>query len=463
MLDITLNDFTSSFSIDAVRSKIAKFQNTDEYQVEVDKNLKYIRQDLNEKYSELKETNDVLCGIYQKLNETQKTGLGAAEDIRETIDEIRQLRQEMEEALMNYATTGWGSGKTFEEMFDELFMPFIEALDALADPISQLGLGEIPLINQIPELIKKFMTMGKIVSKLPPEIRNQAIAQAKQAKEELKKSYAEQREAAGANTTWKRLEYDYENSDSIVWRLIREIVEIVKALFEMIEAICSCIEIFAILIIIDKFKPVIDQFKIMVGDAITILENVETLLKCLITGKYSMLKLLGKVLWSKIEGLIDFFTYVCTDMDLPSNALISACYMDLISCQCDISSLQLSVDYFEAESRATYTKNAKIKCAEEIKNTEKRINALKKKKIPVPAKIQLQENVKSYLENLQEHLISSENENLSASALIKLNIDSFEGNKSQTFKSLLAEKTSQDEYLNPKPKKESSENKDNAS
>lgn len=451
MISLTLEDFTSAASIDAIKSKLEKFKNTDQHQLEIDRNLKYIRKDLDKKYAELQSDNDILCGVYTMLKDTKKEGLGAAEEIRETINEIRELKDEMENTLMEYALCGWGSGKSFEELFSELFDPLIEALDPLLDPISQLGIPEIPLINEIPNIIKKFTNMGRIISKLPPEIRNQAIEEAKAAKEKAKAAkeadYKSKREAAGANTTWTRMAYDYENSDSFVWKLVREIVEIFKAVVEMIEAIASCLEIFAILIIIDKFKPVIDMFKLQLGDAITILTGVKDLLKCIITGKYSLIKLLGKVLMSKVEGIMDFFTYVCNGIDLPSNAMISACYMDIISCQCDISSLQLSIDYFENESKAIYENKTIEKCDKEIKNTEKKIEKLKKKDPPSVEKIALQEGVKEFLEKYSAELLSSNNETLSAITKCDTDIKNFEANKGELFRSMVIAQTSQDEYL----------------
>lgn len=460
MLDLSLKDFTSAFSIEDVKAKLAKFKNTDQYQVELDKNLAALRKDLSKKYSELQSDNDILCAVYRQVNESQKEGLGAAEEIKSTIEEIRELKDQMEETLMNYAVTGWGSGKTFEEMFSELFDPLIAALDPLLDPISQLGIPEIPIISDIPALIQKFANLGRIISKLPPEIRRQAIAEAEEAKKQNKKSYKEKREASGANTTWKRMAYDYENSDSIIWKIIREIVEIFKAVIEMIEAICSCLEIFAILIVIDKLKPVLDQFKIMVGDAITILEGVKDLLKCIITGKFSLLKLLQKVLMSKIESIVDILTYICSGTNLPSNALISACYADIISCQCDISAINLSVDYFEMESKIVYNYKMQEKCSKDIKNSEKMISKLEKKNPPPVKKIQLQNDAKEHLEKLSEKLESTQTENLSNSLNLFINAISFDANKAELYRSLLIQKTSQDEYLNPLNKDVASGNKD---
>lgn len=447
MLSLNLKDFTSAFSIEDVKAKLAKFKNTDEYQVELDKNLKNLREDLSKKYSELESDNDILCSVYRQVKESQTEGLGVATELKSTIEEIRELKDQMETALMDYALCGWGSGRSFEEMFSELFDPLIEALDPLLDPISMLGIPEIPIISTIPELIKKFANLGRIISKLPPEIRRQAIAEAEEAKKQNKKTYEEKREAAGANTTWKRMAYDYENSDSIIWKLIREIVEIFKAVIEMLETICSCLEVFAILIVIDKFKPILDQFKIMVGDAVTIFEGVKDLLKCIITGKYSLLKLLQKVLMSKVESIVDILTYVCSGTNLPSNALISACYADIISCQCDISAFQLSIDYLEGESKILYESKMIEKCEEDIKNSEKTISKLESKTPPSVKKIQLQKDIQDHLKELSENLTSTQHEDLIMSLDNYIKASSFDANKQELYKALLIEKTSQDEYL----------------
>ena len=419
----------------------------EEYVKKSEKEISKLQKSLSESYDRLNKDNNLLCTIYNDLLKSEKDGLGAASEIKEAISEIKKWREEMQDAFLEYATTGWGSGKTIEEMFNELFDPLLAALEPLNDVVSMMGLEELPFIGIVQRMITKFTELGRILSIMPDEIKDEARRQAELAKQAEKEAKRRDMEQKGANTTWKRLVYVY-NDNSILKRLIDEIVECFNAFLEMLEVICSCAEIFAILMIMDKFKPVIDMFKLAVGDAITILENIKTLLKLLIQGKFAMLKFFQKLLWSKVEDISNLLTYLCSGMDLPSNVLISGCWMDIVSAKCDISSTQLSIDLVTAwldkhnktttrdhiedeteELRAYMNECMQSNRIEEARELEKDLSGLT---------LQLKKYDTRILPNC-ENKISAADEAVQYMA----------ANLSSIYASELEAATSQDEYLNP--------------
>jgi len=323
-----------SFFGNSDRDKIAE---------EISKNIADVQKDLNKSYDQLNIDQNLLCTFYRDLSKNKKDGLGAAEDVRNTIDEIRKWREQMEEEFLAYAKSGWGSGKTIEEMFDEIFNPLFQAVEGLTAVVSNMGLGQIPFINTLPKMLENFSNIGKIVRKLPKEVREAAEAEAAEAKAAEKQKEDDAVNAAGGNKTWARIAYRY-NNDSMLKKLVDEIVELFKAFWDLMELIASCAEIFAIMIILDKFKPVIDQFKIMIGDAVNIISNIYDFLKLLIKGKFALIEFFGKLLWSKVEGLWNILVYVSVGQNIETNALISGCWMDIVSAQCDISAFELSID-----------------------------------------------------------------------------------------------------------------------
>ena len=407
---------------------------------------------LSKSYSQLSEDQNVLCTLYRDFSKGTKDGLGAAADLKQAVKDIQKWREEMENALINYAKSGWGSGITVEEMFSQLFDPFLASLVPLTDIISQMGLQEIPILNTLPQMLQSFSSIGRIVSKMPSEIKNEARKQAKEAKEAEEAAKNADFEAynkeVGGNKTWNRIVYAY-NDDSLLKKIINEIVEAFKALLELIKTICSCAEIFAILLILDKFKPIIDQFKIIVGDVLNTLESIKTVLKALIEGEYAMIKLFGELLWSKVEDIYNIFLYIVSGRDLPSNALISGCWMDIVSAQCDISAATLSIDMLQNAMAV----HADEKAIEAYSNKIDEVNGLiedMKAATPLNAK-EIQEE-ESRLASLQLYKDTIENvKNPKHRDKLEDSIESlerFKANKTQIYAAELAARTSQDDYLN---------------
>ena len=430
----------------------------------IKKNISKAQEELNKSYSRLSEDQNLLCTLYRNFSKDSDKGLGVADDIKKTIREIKDWKEEMEDALFKYATTGWGSGKTIEEMFNELLDPFLAAFDPLQSIVSQLGLDQIPIINTLPQMIQSFSNLGRIINSMPSEIKNEARRQAKEAKEAEKEKKAKDFEAynerVGGNKTWNYIAYTY-NDDSLLKKIIDEIVEAFKAVIEMIKTLCSCAEIFAILLIIDKFKPVIDQFKIMIGDAVVILENVETLFKMLIQGEYAMLKFFGKLLWSKVEDIYNILTYVCSGRDLPSNALISGCWMDIVSAQCDISSATLSVEWFQNAMKYHSDEKAVKSYSDKIDEVKANIEQMNSESVLDSEKIQA-ENER--LSSLDGYMLALKNVKMPKDydKLMKSIDESmvFDARKEKIYAAELAKRTSEDEYLNPLNKDVASGNRD---
>lgn len=435
-------------------------QNGDKEIERLQKNISKLQADLSKSQTQLNSDNSILCGLYASFSKTEKDGLIAAEEVNSAIEELRALEKEMRKSLFDYAKTGWGSGRTAEEMFMELIDPMLAAVSSLSSVIQQMGLPQLPIVDQIPTMLQKFSSLGKIISKMPKEIKNAARKEAEEARkleeaeeEEAEKAAIEKAKKNGGNQTWALIAYRYNNSP--LKDVIDGIVKAFNALLDAIEMICSCAEIFAILLIIDKFKPIIDQFKIIVGDAVTILENVDVLLKQIIVGKFSMLELLGQLIWEKVRSVWDILVYACCSQGLTTNALISGCWADIVSAECDISSISFKLGTEESKLQLLIDNKTEEKYSDKIEKIEKYIENLKSKKDIDPEIIRSQTIEKDFLLKKKEKLVEEDypyhKDQLAASMDIS---ESFEENRAKIYAATLDSKLSLDKYLNPNASEE---------
>lgn len=406
--------------------------------------------DLETQYKEVQEQvmayKKILEELCNKVTDSKKEGLNVVAEIKNMVEQVKALRTEMENSLMSFAVTGWGSGKSAEEILDELVTPLIDSVLAMSDVIKKLELPDIPLIKDIPAMLQKFSNLGRIINHLPPELKNAA----RQKVEELKQSEASGEPIEANNgKTWS-LAALKSTAENILNKIINDIVELYGAVVDMLEIICSCAEIYAILLLIDKFKPIIEQFKLMVGDVVTILTSSQELLKCVLSGKYAMLNMLKKVIKKKLEDAWNVLVYVCAGNGYSTDVLISGCWSSIVSSQCDLSSIALSIDLNKDILQNYIDASIVSKYSNKIDKIAGYINTLSAGNFIDSEKIEIESIRKSLFEQKKEKLLSVdflknyEHTLSSYAALVNFDI-----NKVKLYSSLIDSNVSLDKFLNP--------------
>lgn len=429
------------------KTLFASSKDADKYEKSLNDEISKLQKDLSKSYEQLAIDQGLLCSFYKDSSDQSKNGLEAASEIRNTIEDIKKWRKEMEDEFLNYATTGWGSGMSIEDMVDSILNPLLQSVEGLTAVFSQMGLGNIPMLGTIPKMLQNFSNVGRIVRTLPKEVVDAARYQADSAKQIEESGSIE---VVGGNQTWTNVAYKNSN-DSTMKKIVDEIKSCFEAFLDLLQTIASCAEIFAIILIIDKFKPVIDQFKIMVGDAVTILENVEELLKLLVKGKFALIEFVGQLIWSKIEDLWNIIVYVSVGQGISTNALISGCWSDIVSVKCDISAIELSIDFVQNQLISHSDAKTMDVYRDKIDEAESFVKLLKSSSSPNMDSIRTEEKKLESLKTKEKILktITAPEHGMQLSSSLSA-IEFFEKNRSSIYQQLLDQNISLDSYLNPK-------------
>lgn len=306
------------------------------------------------------EEDRVLLEEYKnQKSETLNIGAMVKEELMKTINELQNTKNELEKELDAFAGVLWDefvshASQSPEEIFNQIFEPFLQALTPLMEVVSSVGLPEVPIIGNIQNIIQKIAKTGQLIAKLPKEVRDAARKEAeakKKVEQELRKAEADaataERKLKQENQNmswWERQKDDFKNSP--IGKVILEIVEIFKQVLQIITMICQCALYAAILMILEKLKPIIG----MLGDVVALVTNAYTVLKMLMFSQAQMLKFFYKMLEEKLSELYGIVTYVIDGgWSLPVNFMISAIYADMLCCEYDISSINFEMSKLSLE------------------------------------------------------------------------------------------------------------------
>ena len=340
---------------------------------------------------DINELNTQICADWNLIHQLEQAKDGSLfsgfkKDIAAAINELEEMKTEMEGELEEFATgiTSLSSymgkgGMSEEEMFDMLFNPFMEALKPIADFLPTMGIPDLPIINNIPKMIDKIVQMGRLIKQMDPETvaraREEAEA-AEQTQKAINKLEAEKRQAG--MTPWQKTKDNFKHSK--FGQILTEIYDLLKDVLQIIMMIAQNIVIFAILELIRIAKPVIDAFQLAVGTIVTLLENVYTLVRLMFLSSAQMLKYFWKLVEKKLSGLYYMVYYAASGgWSLPENYMISAAYQDIVSCELEISGLIYELNDANLKAQLSGVEDQLKSCEKKTKKITTMLDKMKTK------------------------------------------------------------------------------------
>ena len=305
---------------------------------------------------QINEDLELIKQYKQQEEETFDLGSQIKDEISKIIAELEKTQDEMWAELDAFAGFFWDhANQGPEEIFNQIFEPFLQAVEPLMNVVGSIGLPELPVIGNIQTIIQKIAKMGQLIAKLPKEVRDAAkkeMEDQEKLRKELKKAEADKATAERKMKQidpnmkcWDGVEDDFK--DSKLGKIVMEIVEIFKDILHILQMMCENAVMGALLVILEKLKPIIG----MVGDAFALINNAYTVMKMLMFSQAQMLRYFYKTIeekLSQLNGILNFL--ICGGYSLPTNFMISAAYSDMVSCQVGISSTnqeiyQMDYDY----------------------------------------------------------------------------------------------------------------------
>lgn len=345
--------------------------------------------------TEQREKDYALLSSYVQGNaDIDLSNLKISEDLHNVVVQLEKIKEEMK-AEMNFEKFGDAIVSSAESSFQAGRESAVETLQTMIDPLTaavlalqdsvltKMGIPEVPVIGNIQQIIVKIGEIGRVVSRLSSEDRENA-----------KKAAKKEAEESGGNMVERLYE------DSIVDKIVTELRNTFWEVLELLQKIIACIEPFLLMMLLEKLKPVIDYFGLAVGEIYGIAENAYTVGKMLIFNQAKLLDLFAEAIRSKIEDLWDIVRYFIHGGELPNDAMISAIAKDIVCCDFDIQAKQLDVALIQSNQQLYSEKNT----LEELKDRYKKdygnkgkfafsISQLKAINVDIPMKIFGLENI----------------------------------------------------------------------
>lgn len=335
--------------------------------------------DLSGVQLQLEEDKTLLSSYKDQKSETIQIGMAIKNQIINTINELENTKNDLEKELQEFAGIVWDeftdhAGRSAEDIFNEIFEPFMQALTPLMDLVGSVGLPEVPIIGNLQAIIQKIAKTGQLISRLPKEVREAARKEADEQKKLEKERRTAEAEAAEAErkykqvdqnmSWWDRQKDDFRNSP--FGKIILEIVEIFTQVIHVVWMICQCSVYAALLMLLEKLKPLLSQL----GDIIALISNAFSVMKMLMLSSAQMIRFFYKVLEEKLSELWNVVRYVIDGgWSMPINGMISAVYADMICCEFEISSINMEMGRISIDHNVDLDED-------KIKEYEKRIKSL---------------------------------------------------------------------------------------
>lgn len=327
------------------------------YDYQVQENLN----DLSSVQLQWNEDAALLSSYKEQKSDFQNIGFTIKNEILKSIDELRQTKDELESELAAFAGVVWDdfadhANQSAMDVFNQMFDPLMQAIAPLMDVVSNVGLPEVPILGNLQAVIQKIVKTGKLISKLPREVRDaarQEMADKKNVEKELRKAQADADEAArkykqiNQNMRWWDRQVD-DFKASPFGKIILEIVDIFMQVIEVLKMICQCAVYAALIMLLEKLKPLLQQL----GDIIALISNALTVMKMLMLSSAQLIRFFYKMLEEKLSELWGLVQYVIGGgWSLPVNGLISAVHADMICCEFEMSSINMEINRLELDHK----------------------------------------------------------------------------------------------------------------
>lgn len=303
----------------------------------------------------IKQDNKLLSSYMDDNLSAQKMNFGIAgllsgiteqlEDIKRRLSSEYSTWADLGGALLSTAASSFNAGQAgVMEKLMAIVDPLVESVTMLQDSIlNKMQIPDLPIIGSIQDILKEIANIGRVVSKVDPQLREEARNRAKKEKEEANK-----------NKGWFASVYE----DSWLEAIVNEIVEIIRQVILLIKDIISLIQPFLLMMLLDILKPVIEAFGLVIGEIYGICASVVELGKMLIYNQAKLLDMFAQAIIEKISEIWDIFRYVMYGGALPKDAMISALAGDIVSCNFEISAKQLEINLIKSNQKEYELLNA---------------------------------------------------------------------------------------------------------
>lgn len=413
--------------------------------------------DLSGVQAQWNEDDALLSSYKEQKSETVQIGMMIKSQILGAINELQRGRDDLEKELEEFAGVVWDefashSSRTAEDVFNDIFDPFLQALTPLMDVVGSVGLPEVPIIGNLQTLIQKIAKTGQLISRLPKTMRDAAKKEADEQRELEKKRIAAETEFADAErkykqvdknmTWWDRQMDDFKNSP--FGKILLEIVEIFKQVIQVVIMICQCAVYAALLMLLEKLKPLLQQL----GDIIALISNALSVMKMLMLSSAQMVRFFYKMLEEKLSDLWNVVRYVIAGgWSLPVNGMISAIHADMICCEFEMSSINMEIGKLSLDHTIDLDSKDIRYLKDYVSNLDGQIDEAKNED---PRDSEEIEDLETFKKDLNSVIAYSEAKKKNHEAALEehiANMDAFSATAPGKYKVELEKRASEDKFL----------------